>query len=69
MAKDKKISQVSVADKISGDELIPFSKNGENGAVSTQTILDKAKEQTDEAIEDFAPISTEFIDNLFVTGG
>lgn len=42
MAKDKKISQVSVADKVAGDELMPFAKNGENGAIATATILAKA---------------------------
>lgn len=48
MAKDKKISQVSVADKVIGDELLPFAKNDENGAITTQTILNKAKEEAKE---------------------
>lgn len=52
MAKDRKISQEKIADKISGDELIPFSKNRENGAVSTGKILEKAK---DDATDLFAP--------------
>lgn len=59
MAKDKKISQVSITDKISGDELIPFSKNGDNGAVSTGKILEKAK---DDAAVLFAPKKS--VDNL-----
>lgn len=55
MAKDRKISQEKIADKISGDELIPFSKNRENGAVSTGKILEKAK---DDATDLFAPKKT-----------
>ncbi len=38
MEEDKKISQLSVADAIDGTELIPFAKNGDNGAVPASLL-------------------------------
>lgn len=67
--KDKTIDQLPQADKVAGNEMIPFAKDGANGKVSVDTIVNKANEYTNGAIGDFAPISTEFIDNLFVTTG
>lgn len=36
--KGKKISEMSVADELQGDELFPFAKNGDNGATNAGTI-------------------------------
>lgn len=38
MGQDKKISELSVADKLSGSEKFVFAKNGDNGAVTANTI-------------------------------
>lgn len=38
MAKGKKISELSVAESLSGGELIPFAKNGDNGAATAGVI-------------------------------
>lgn len=48
--KGKKISQASVADTIDGNELLPFAKSGDNGAVYIKTVLKKtvASENTQE---------------------
>lgn len=42
MATDKKISQLSVTNALDGTELIPFAKNGNNGAVKAGTIIGAA---------------------------
>lgn len=41
--KGKKISQQTVADSIDGAELLPFAKNGDSGAVTSQTIVNNAR--------------------------
>lgn len=41
--KGKKISQQTVADSIDGTELLPFAKNGDSGAVTSQTIVNNAR--------------------------
>lgn len=38
MAEDKKISQLSVADNVDGREKLVFEKNGDNGAVTVDTV-------------------------------
>lgn len=52
MAKGKKISEVSLADALVGDELIPFAKNGANGAVEADTIKEYAQDGLDDKYAD-----------------
>ena len=38
MEEDKRISELSVLSACDGNELLPFAKNGDNGAVTTETM-------------------------------
>lgn len=44
MGQDKTISQLTVADNLTGDEKLVFAKNGANGAVSAETFKAYARE-------------------------
>lgn len=54
MAEDKTISQLSVAGEIDGTEMIPFAKDGGNGAVSASQLMKSygmpVVEQTETAV-------------------
>lgn len=44
MGQDRTISQLTVADNLTGDEKLVFAKNGANGAVSAETFKAYARE-------------------------
>mgnify|MGYP003473711955 FL=1 len=52
----KKISQLSQADTLTGNELLVFAKSGDNGAVSANTIKEYVKNGL--AISDVAGLQT-----------
>lgn len=67
MAKGKRISEQPIVESLSGDELIPFAKNGANGAVTPDTIKEFAQdgldtkyatiERVNDLLDGFAPKS------------
>lgn len=52
MANGKRISEQSVAASLKGGEMFPFAKNGDNGAVSSETIKEYVREGIDDALAD-----------------
>lgn len=44
MEEDKRISELSVLSACDGNELLPFAKNGDNGAVTTETMREFMQE-------------------------
>lgn len=67
MAKGKRISEQPIIESLNGDELIPFAKNGANGAVEAGTIKEFAQdglentyatnERVNDLLDGFAPKS------------
>lgn len=50
-AKGKKISAVSVADEVVGDELIPFAKNGDNGAMPASLLKGQKGDKGEQGVQ------------------
>lgn len=54
--KGKKISELSVADELQGNELIPFAKNGDNGATNAETIKEYCNDGMQGELQDSSDI-------------
>lgn len=48
--KGKKISELPITETLSGDEIIPFAKNGSNGGVSAGTLKEYVQDDTSDYV-------------------